>query len=279
MQPDSKTSLQNLTGIPRQWIVGGITFTIIFVFIIVGGLRSAAAAHPKRTLQPMTLANLRTVAGRKKLTGSVVFFLALGVGLGLEALEVNSIAAASSIYSDFIEWLVAGLAGGLGIGLAIGLVIPLASGIGVTWLRYAGGIACAATIGQLPVEAAAYLAWCSHEGILRRSDATYQFRHLSLRNHLQGVDGITDVGPHRGPIKASRRATISRPPVAPAVPFANIRMRVVGCSRRDPVWIIGHQRVLLPFPLLRQEASLFRVFRVLGWSGPSTRIWSVSSAS
>ena len=83
---------------------------------------------------------------------------------------MNSITPASTIYSDFFEWLVFGFVFGFVLGfsnlflngflnvfgLVFGFVAGFGVGLGWVWLRYTCGIACAAAIGELPVGVDAY---------------------------------------------------------------------------------------------------------------------------
>ena len=176
-----------------------------------------------------------TVSSRTGLTGGLIVGLVGGLGSalvgGLESNNLNVVTPASTVYSDLLYWLgfgftfgfVLGLAGalragvGLGVGFALmhvaGFVLGLAAGVGAgagqMWLRYVLGVASAAAPAKLPFRLIRYLDECARSGILRRSGPAYQFRHLSLRDHLQGkpvsITAIRLGGPSSTESPASRQ--------------------------------------------------------------------------
>lgn len=134
--------------------------------------------------------DLNEVPPAARVRSDRMVWLALGVAGGLAVGLVSGLSAGISP-----GWLVMGGGAGIAIGFEIGfagfmdgvtlwLAVGLAVGVGAVWMRYIVGIVVSASQGDLPLRLVPFLEWCVREGVLRRSGPAYQFRHISLRNHL-----------------------------------------------------------------------------------------------
>ena len=142
---------------------------------------------------------------------------AFGLMGGLAPRDPSMTGPANIVRSDLASLLAFGLAGGIVVGLpfafadrppAAGLAFGLAGGLGVgltlgfgaIGMRYLCGLGVAGVQGALPFRLVRYLRWAESAGILRRSGPAYQFRHLTLRDHLRAQhqdipNGPTSTGP------------------------------------------------------------------------------------
>lgn len=137
----------------------------------------------------------------------------IGILLGVKQMVSgggNTITPGSVVYSDLANWLLYMLAGFLagaratGVlesGLAFGISLGLAAGSGQLWLRYTSGRIIAAWKQLLPLRLNRFFSWAVDAGVMRRSGPAYQFRHLSLRDHLRNkpLRGAKEVPSPEGP--------------------------------------------------------------------------------
>lgn len=136
---------------------------------------------------------------------------AFGLMGGLAPRDPSMTGPTNTVYSDLASLLAIGLSGGIGgglvaglagkppvagiaFGLAGGLGVGLTLGFGAIWMRYMCGLGVAGFGGALPVRLVKYLRWAHQAGILRRSGPAYQFRHITLRDHLQAQHQDTPDG-------------------------------------------------------------------------------------
>ncbi len=234
-------SVGHPSAIPAVRWIGAGGFVVMIVFAIrriVTLARSDTIAH---AIRPIALGQIRTQQGRRQFVRSLVPRLVFGivvgivfgivfglldglldglvfglvVGLlaatafgvldGLGARDPSLTSPVSAVYSDLAIWLAVGLTAillfGPGFGLGVGLGFGLVLGLGAVWIRYMCGLSVAAVQRSLPLRLARFLGWAERAGILRRSGPAYQFRHLTLRDHLQvqGQDNVNGPAVRGGP--------------------------------------------------------------------------------
>jgi hypothetical protein len=192
------------------------------VDVTFAGYTAIAATSKRCDIRRLDLAQLRTTAGRRRLTVGLAIGLAFGSALGLPV----------GLTMGFTFGITFGAAVGLPVGLAVGLssrplaidrpsriitqgltydlttiltttvaiglvldvgpVLALAGGLaggliaraGSPWPRYATAVHVMARTGTFPARPARFLDWAHTAGLLRLSGTAIQLRHRELQTWL-----------------------------------------------------------------------------------------------
>ena len=165
----------------------GLSFALIFG--LTGGIAVGAIAGLEGIPDNLTTdASPAVVLARDRGT-ALLLTLVTGISAGIAAGLVADIVA----YATFAPLAQAAFAFGLGVGISTGLTIGAGFGLAVSgfgsawpqWLMARGWMTLA---GRAPRQLVKFLEDSRQRGVLRRTGAVYQFRHIELQHRLAKQD-------------------------------------------------------------------------------------------
>jgi hypothetical protein len=175
---------------------GGSAFGLSFglIFGLTGGIAAGAVAGLEGVPDDLTTGASPPAVLARDRGATLLLTLVTGVSAGIAAgIVADAIEFSSLAPGSFLPTLPGATQGalsfGLGMGISAGLTIGAGFGLAVSgfgsawpsWLIARGRMALS---GRLPLQLVSFLDDAHRRGVLRRTGAVYQFRHIELQHRL-----------------------------------------------------------------------------------------------